>query len=1043
MSTVSERLHKGPIAWMVEHKVAANLMMLVLLAGGWLMATQIKKEVFPEFELDMVTVSVALPGASPEEVEQSVVLAIEEGVRGIEGVEDVTASASEGAATVAIELMTGADRQQVYQDIQQAVDRITTFPEDAEKPQVTLSNRKREVMEIQLFGDVSEQVLRAAAEQVRDQLLSDSELTQIEMEGARDLEIQIEIPLARLRSYDMTLDDVATIVRQSALDRSGGKVETRGGQILLRVQERKDYAREFANIPLKVNSNGTVIRLGDVASVKEGFDDTKVSATYNNLPAIGLMIYRVGEQTPMSVSEAANRLLPEAAANLPPDIQYVISDDDSEIYQQRLDLLLRNGFVGLILVLVLLSLFLEFKLAFWVAVGIPVSFLGAFLFLPSMGASINMISMFAFIIALGIVVDDAIIVGENIYEYRQRGMHWVDAAIQGAKDIAIPITFSILTNIIAFLPLAFIPGGFGKFWSVIPLVVGTVFTISWIEALLVLPSHVAHMNHETRFKWTARLHEKQQAFTNGFSRFVERYYGRFILAAIHRRYLTVAAGIALLLVVLALPISGRMGFILMPTVESDSASATVVMPVGTPDTVMQSVRELMVTKAQQVLENQPDGNPGKGVFAVVSDNSIDIRAYLLPPEQRSISTTEVTRQWRAAVGEIAGTEYVRFASDRGGPGHGAAITVELRHHDVDMLNQASVALAEKLREFPNTSDIDDGYTPGKRQLDFKLTPEARSAGLTASEVGSQIRNAYYGAEALRQQRGRNEVKVVVKLPESERSHLNDVENLLLRTSGGGYIPLNQAVVIDYGRAYTSITRHNGQRTINVTSNVEPVSDSNRIIATLQTDVLPQLQKDFPGLNYSFEGHQASIRDAMMSFLRNVSLTLVAMYILLAIPFRSYIQPAIVMVSIPFGVVGAIVGHLLMGFNLSVISVMGIIALTGVVVNDSLVMIDYANRLRLQGESAVQAIVYAGIRRFRPILLTTITTFGGLAPMIFETSRQARFIIPMAISLGYGILFSTAIMLVLIPCLYMVFEDFRTGFKSVDLGSKPGQLPLES
>lgn len=1021
--------HRGPLAWMVQHKVAANLLMLVLLVGGLLFATQIKKEVFPEFELDMVTVAVVLPGASPEEVEQSLVLAIEEAVRGLEGIEDITATASEGAASVIIELMSSADRQKAYQDIQQAVDRITTFPGDAEKPQVSLSSRQREVMEVQLYGDVSEHTLRAAAEQVRDYLLSDSELTQIELEGARNLEIQIEITQADLRAYDLTLEQVASVVRASALDRSGGKVETSAGQILLRVQERKDYAREFAAIPLKVTANGTVLRLGDIATVRDGFEDTKVSATYDNQPAIGLMIYRVGDQTPMSVSEAARRLLPDAVASLPPDIQYVISDDDSEIYQQRLDLLLRSGFLGLILVLALLSLFLEFKLAFWVAVGIPVSFLGAFLFLPAMDASINMISMFAFIIALGIVVDDAIIVGENIYEYRQRGMNWIDAAIQGARDIAVPITFSILTNIIAFLPLAFIPGGFGKFWSVIPLVVGTVFVISWIEALLVLPSHVAHMKHGQRSGLGARLHDKQQAFSNGFTRWVERYYGRFIHVAVQRRYVTVAAGIALLCVVLALPLSGRMGFILMPTVESDSSAATVVMPVGTPDAVMQDVRQMMVEKARQVLESQPAGNPGKGVFAVVSDNALNIRAYLLPPDQRSISTTEVTRQWRDAVGSIAGAEYVRFASDRGGPGSGAAVTVELRHRDVDMLNRASVALAARLAEFSNTLDIDDGYTPGKRQLDFRLTPEARSAGLTAADIGTQVRNAYYGAEALRQQRGRNEVKVMVKLPESERSHLRDVETLLLRTSGGGYIPLNQAVQIDYGRAFTQITRHNGQRAVTVSANVDPISESNRVVTELRADVLPQLQKDFPGLNFGFEGHQASMRDAMMSFVQNVSLTLVAMYILLAIPFRSYIQPAIVMLSIPFGVVGAVLGHLVMGYSISIISIMGIIALTGVVVNDSLVMIDYANRLRAQGANALEAIVDAGIRRFRPILLTTVTTFCGLAPMIFETSRQARFIIPMAISLGYGILFATAIMLVLIPCLYMVIEDVRTGFRA--------------
>lgn len=1018
---------RGPLAWMVHNRVTPNLLMLVLLLGGLLMTTQIKKEVFPEFQMDLVTVTVALPGASPEEVEQGVVLAIEEGVRGLEGVEEVVSTAAESLATVMIELQSGVDRQKAYQDIQQAVDRITTFPDDAERPQISLNNRRREVLEVQLHGNVSEQVLRAAAEQVRDRLLADRDLTQIDLLGAREMEIQVEIPAATLRAHGLTLGQVAQIIGDSALDRSGGKIETRGGEILLRVQERKDFAREFAAIPLRVNGNGSVLRLGDVATVREAFADTNISATFNNQPTINLMIYRAGEQTPMSVSDAARRLLPDIMASLPAEIQYTIADDDADIYRQRLSLLLANGFFGLVLVLVLLSLFLEFKLAFWVAMGIPTSFLGAFLFLPGMDVSINMISMFAFIIALGIVVDDAIIVGENIYEYRQRGMDLMEASIQGAREMAVPVAFSILTNIITFFPLSLMPGGFGKFWAVIPLVVGTVFLISWFEALLILPGHIAYTRQEPRYRWSARLHALQQRFSDGFMRFIARTYGPFILMAIRHRYLVVAISIALLMLVLSVPLSGRMGFILMPKVEADSASATAVMPVGTADEKMQAVREHLVRSVETVLAQAPGGNMSKGVFALVTENTIDIRAYLPPPEERTLSTLEVTNRWREMAGDIPGAEYVRFESDRGGPGRGAAITVELRHQDIDMLNRASVALADELADFSTARDIDDGYTPGKQQLDFRLTPEARSAGLTASDIGAQVRNAFYGAEALRQQRGRNEVKVMVKLPEAERSNLHDVETLLLRTEAGGSMPLNQAATIEYGRAFTLINRRNGQRAINVTANVEPQSASNQVLAALSDEVLPQLQKDYPGLTFSFEGHQADMRDALMSFLQSVSLTLVAMYILLAIPFRSYSQPAIVMLAIPFGVVGAILGHMMMGFSISLISIMGIIALAGVAVNDSLVMIDYANSRRAEGVGALEAIAQSGVRRFRPIMLTTVTTFGGLAPMIFETSRQAQFIIPMAISLGYGILFSTAIMLVLIPCLYMVIEDARQRF----------------
>lgn len=1018
---------KGPLAWMVYNRVTPNLMMLVLLFGGWFFASAIKKEVFPEFESDTVTVSVPFPGASPEEVEQGVILAIEEAISGLEGIQEISASASENAAILVIELLSGVDQQKVYQDIQQNIARINTFPEDAEEPQVTLNSRRRDVMEIQLYGDVSEWTLRSAAEQVRESLLQSNDITQIELEGVRDYEIHIEVSEANLRAYQLTLSGIAKIISDSAIDRSGGKVETQGGEILLRVRERKDWATEFANIPVITNANGTLLRLGDIATVREGFADSNTYATLNGYPAVGLKIYRVGDETPNAISAAALEILPEAMSSFPTEINYFIADDDSEIYQQRLQLLLRNGFVGLVLVFVLLSLFLELKLAFWVAVGIPTSFLGAFLFLPWFGVSINMVSMFAFIIALGIVVDDAIVAGENIYEYRQRGLSFMEAAVKGAQDIAVPVTFSILTNIVAFMPLMFIPGGFGKIWAVIPAVVATVFAISWVEALLVLPSHIGHIKERPRGRVTGQLHAWQQAFSAAFVGAVKRYYAPFILRAVERRYLTVALAMGLLVLIMAYPLSGRMGFILMPKVESDYAAVTAVYPVGSAKEKLQIGLQQLVGSAKKVMDENGGEALGAGIFAVVEDNKIDIRAYLTPSDVRPISTSKVAGLWREAAGEFPDAEYVRFESNRGGPGRGAAITVELSHSDIAMLDKASSELAELLGEISKVQDIDDGYTKGKKQWDIELTDEARAMQLTARDVGSQIRNAFYGAEALRQQRGRNEVKVLVRLPEQERSHLYDIENLLLSTPGGGSIPLMQAAHVKEGNAFTKIDRRSGRRTVTVTANVEPLSDSNRVLALLKTDVLPQLVQDYPGLSFSFEGRQAEMRDAMMSFISSVTVALLVMYILLAIPFRSYSQPAIVMFAIPFGLVGAVIGHLIMGYNMSIISVMGVIALAGVVVNDSLVMIDYANARLKEGLSPLDAIVQSGVRRFRPILLTTLTTFGGLAPMIFETSRQARFMIPMAVSLGYGILFATAIMLVLIPCLFMINEDFRQRF----------------
>lgn len=1022
----------GPIGWMTRHSVAPNLLMLVFLVGGFIMASRIKQEVFPEFELDMVTITVPYPGASPEEVEQGIVLSIEEAVRGIDGVKEVSALAGEGAGTVMVELLVDSDHQKVYQEIKQEIDRITTFPEEAEEPQVTLQTRRRQVLSVMLYGDADEWVLRELAEQVRDRLLQDPEITQIDLSPDRQYEVSVEVPQARLRAHNLTLDQIAQTVRQAAVELPGGRVKTQGGDVLLRVKERRDYAREFAQIPIITSPEGAELRLEDIAVVTDDFEETDQIRTYNGKPCVSLDVFRVGEQTPIGVSDAVKRCLETVRPELPPGIGVDVNHDHSDIYRQRLELLLRNGFFGLILVFVMLGMFLEIKLAFWVAMGIPTSFLGAFLFLPGMDISINMISMFAFIVALGIVVDDAIVAGENIYEYRQQGMGLLKAGILGARDVSVPITFSILTNIVAFMPLAFIPGMMGKVFRVIPLVVSTVFVISWVESLLVLPAHLAHTRRESRTRLGRWVHVRQQRFSALISRFIEGAYGPFIETCLRLRYLSVASGLGVLIVVLGYVASGRLGFVLMPRVESDQAVVTAVLPYGSPLSRTTAVRDRLLKVVNEIIDEHGGSKLSEGVLAAIKENQVEVDVYLTDPEVRPISTSELTRLWRERTGEIRGLESLKFEADRGGPGSGASLTVELAHRDTRTLDLASQSLAASLGRFGNVKDIDDGFTPGKQQLDFKILPDGRSLGLTASEVARQVRSAFYGAEALRQQRGRNEVKAMVRLPEAERISEYDVEELIIRTPAGTDVPLRQVARVQRGRAYTNITRREGRRTVMVAADVVPQGQTTQVIKTLTESVLPELMRDYPGLSYSFEGHQAEMRESLSSLKVGFVLALLMIYALLAVPFRSYIQPAIVMVSIPFGIVGAVMGHLIMGYNLSVVSLMGIVALSGVVVNDALVLIDFANLQRAAGAAAHEAIRSAGVRRFRPIILTTLTTFGGLAPMIFETSRQARFMIPMALSLGYGILFATAITLIMVPCLYLIVQDVRGLFGVTEL-----------
>jgi multidrug efflux pump subunit AcrB len=1015
---------RGPIAWMAHNRVTPNLLMLVFLLGGLFTAFQIKQEVFPDFEIDMVRISVTYANASPEEVEKGIILAVESAVSGVEGIKEINATATEGRASVVADLIDGADRQKVFEDIRQEVERISTLPEDAEDPVVSLVSRRREVLNVELFGQVADTTLRGVAEDVRDRLLQDPGITQIDFVGARDYEIQIEIPQAKLRAYGLTVQEVASRIGSMAVEVPGGSIEAPGGDILLRVNDRRDQAHEFASIPIVGTEAGTIVRLGDIATVREALEDTDIITTFDGKPAIRLAVFRVGDQTPIGVSKAVRAALADVQGTLPPGIDHAISRDRSEIYTQRLELLLKNGFMGLALVLVLLGAFLEFKLAFWVTMGIPTSFLGALLFLPGTDTSINMISMFAFIIALGIVVDDAIVAGENIYENRQRGMSFTKAAIQGARDISVPIGFSILTNVVAFLPLYFIPGMMGKVFGVIPIVVVSVFLVSWIEALFILPAHLAHSRPGAGNPVSRFLVARQEKIAGLLVVFIERVYQPVLRRCVSFRYGVVASAVAIFVLTVAFTASGRLGFVLMPRAESDTAIVTAVLRVGSPVDKGIAVRDQLMAAAKTVADANGAETLVESVFAKIDENEVEIRLNLTDADVRPISTAQMTRLWRKEVGPMAGLESLKFESDRGGPGSGSSLNVELSHGDIDVLNLASADLARQLAGFPVVSDVDDGSAAGKRQVSFRLRPEGISLGLTGYDVARQIRAAFYGTEALSQQNGRNEVKVLVRLPEAERGSMYDIEQFLLRTPAGTDVPLRHVADVSWGRAYTSISRRDGRRTVTVTADVSPISENNKVKATLMAETLPALQRDYPGLTYGFRGRHAHMADSMSSLLTSFILAFIAIYILLAIPFRDYAQPIIVVAAMPLGFVGAVMGHLVMGYSLSVISIMGIVALSGVVINDSLVMIDYANRQRAAGQTPREAIILAGMRRFRPIILTTLTTFGGLAPMIFETSRQARFMIPMAISLGYGILVATAIILIFVPSLYMIVEDLR-------------------
>ena len=977
MSGITKKTHrKGPISWMAGHSVTANLLMLLLLIGGWIMGNNIQKDVFPDFELDRVTITLPYPGASPEEVERGAILAVEEAILDLEGIKKVTATAREGSGTITVEIVEGEDVPRIAQDIKNEVDRISSFPEDMEDPRVVIPNRKRYVVSLALFGDQPESVLREMAEVVRDRLLMDEEISQVELEGIREYEISIEIPQQTLRNLGLTLNDVANTIASASVEVPGGAIRTEGGDVLVRVSERRDIGSEFGRIPVISSVDGSEVFLEDIAVIRDAFEESDRFATFNGQPSVMLEVYRVGNQSPITVSEAVHRQLEEINLVLPEGLQLIARNDRSEIYAQRLNLMLRNAYIGLGLVFILLALFLESRLAFWVSLGIPISFLGAMLILPATGVSFNMVSMFAFIVTLGIVVDDAIVVGEIVYYYRQKGLGWLDAAITGARDIATPVIFSVLTNMVTFLPLFFIPGFMGKVFRTIPMVVICVFFISLIESLFILPAHLGHTKaSDNKTNFFSPLFSWQQKFSASFTRFVRTVYGPFLKFALSWRYITLSFGITILLITFGYIKSGRMGFELFPKIESDYSLVTAVLPFGSSVEQTKKIEDMLVRAGKKVTEQNGGDRLVEGIYALVNGNNARVRIYLTPPKVRPISTAEFTRLWRSEVGDMPGLESIKFESDAGGPGRGAAISVELSHRDISVLERASSELAISLEDYPKVIDVDDGFSEGKPQIDFKIKAEAQSLGLRASGIARQIRQSYYGATALRQQRGRNEVKVMVRLPRKERESEYFMEEMILQTPAGGEIPLLEAVNLERGRADTSIERRDGRRVITVSADVKPRSQAGQIIEMLNQEVLPELQKRYPEISYSYEGRQADRRESVQALRKGMLMALVVIFAMLAVPLNSYIQPLVIMVAIPFGVVGAVVGHLIMGYSLSIISMFGIVALSGVVVNDSLVLIDFANRRRSRGTAPGEAVREAAIQRFRPIMLTTLTTFG--------------------------------------------------------------------
>jgi multidrug efflux pump subunit AcrB len=1021
----------GLIAWFARNHVAANLLMLAVVVVGLIVARNIRQEIYPLFEIDTVEIRMQYRGASPEEVEQSIILPIESELRGLELTRRIESSATEGRASVSVEIMPGFDRNRALQEVTAAVARISLFPDEIEPPDVSLgSSRHRGVNYVAVSGDVDQRTLIQLAQQIEDGLLAQPEISLVTLFGGRRPEILVEVSQAQLRSLDLTLGEIARAIDRAAQDVPAGTMKTAGGDILLKTTERRYFGSEFEGIPIKSNNTGAEIRLGDIATIEDGFEETKRENYYNGKRAVTLSVYASENQPPIKVAKAVRRYLDQVKPTLPPSVLVEVRYDRTEDYLERINLLRYNGTIGLILVLLALGFLLELRVAFWTAIGIPVSILGSLILLPLMNASVNMISVFGFIVTLGIVVDDAVVVGEDIFHKISQGLPRMDAAVAGVKEMTIPVIFAVSTNIIAFLPLFWVPGESGRFLHILPAVIIAVFAVSLVECLLILPSHLAFSRKNPRsHSIFSRFDRAQTKLRLKLDAAMEGFYRPILATVIRFRYITVTVFASFLLVVVGYTYSGRVNFTFNPTIENDYIQGEIEMPTGTPVERTREVAFIVEAAAKRALEKCGEEGIVRNFNVGIADrggtNRARVAVKLVPQSQRKITGAGFVELWRAEVPEIPDMESL-FFDYLAGPGGEAEINIQLAHPEVDTLRRAADELGDLVALYPGVTDIRKGFGREMPQISFEIKPAGQALGITARDLGQQIRNAFYGAEALRQPRNREELRVMVRLPEADRRSMSGLEGLLIKAANGAEIPIFQAAEMIETTAPVRIDRVDGGRVLNVTANViHSITNGNKVLSALEKKELPELLSRFPGLRYTFEGTQREQREASNNLSIGLTASLFAIFAIMASILRSYIQSAIVLLTIPWGLAGAVLGHIALGFDLSIYSVLGMIALCGMVVNGGFVLAMTRNRYMARGLTPDEATVQASQRRFRPIFLTAITTFLGLGPMIFETNEQALFLVPMAISLGVGTLASSVVVLILVPVSFVILEETKT------------------
>lgn len=1024
---------KGLIAWFAHNHVAANLLMLVVMLGGLFSISLINKEIFPAFALNRIMISASYPGASPEDIEQSINVKIEQSLDNVKNIKRIQSVASQGSASLTLELESETDLEQVLDDVKQQIEAISTFPVNMETPLVKRAEFTSNVVFISLYGNLNERQLKEYAKQVRDDILQQTDASDVVVSGVKDYEIAIDVSENALRKYGLTFEQVAQVVQQRSIDLPGGMIKAKDGDLLVRTNGQLYNGDGFSLIVLQTRPDGSRLYLSDVATISDGFIEDRILNRFNRERAAVIQVRNLTDEDATKIAEQVGKYVEQAQTKLPTGVYLDSWGDMSHYLEGRLNMMLSNMFYGGILVFIILALFLDIRVAFWVILGIPFCFLGTLLFMPTplVAVSINLISLFGFILVLGIVVDDAIVVGESVYsEVEDKGQS-IDNVIAGAKKVAIPATFGVLTTMAAFIPMLISDAPRTEFFKAIAWVVLLCLTFSLIESKLILPAHLARARLAQAKSRTSALSRIKQRFNLAVDRFINQGYRRFISVCIVHRYSVLATFSGILMLAIALVVSGQLRWVFFPNLPSDYIQVNVDMNISSSDEnnakVAAQIEEALYQTDAEIFQELGVHVVKHTFINMENRQDLFVLAELHKTETLPITSFEILKHWQAQLPPLVGVKNITFEASIGRKQ--SDVQFSLKGDDLAQLAQASKAMQQLLYQYDGTLNIKDDLSSPTPEVKVQLTKAGEALGLSLVSLASQVRHAFYGYEVQRVLRNNEEVKVMVRYPQQERSTIGYLESMKVVLPNGRFVPFTEVAKANIESSYTSINRVDRKRSVIVSANVDKSQTSpSDIYNDILENKLDQLRQAFPSVKFALDGRAKDEKSTKGSLIRDSILALFTIFALMAIPLRSYSQPLIIMSVIPFGIIGAIAGHYLAGLTLNLLSVFGILALAGVVVNDSLVLVSFINRALKQGVPLEQAVVNAGCSRFRAIVLTSLTTFFGLAPILLEDSLQAQIVIPMATSLAFGILFATVVTLLLVPSLYLILADIKRGMK---------------